>query len=111
MQILDFTEGVEGEEAAVAEAEAAEEEVCPTLSFLRAYKSPCSRPPLLTQSVLLPDLNKLYQKVIFRNNRLEALRMIDLSCTDHDMAQVVVAVPSCTSCTRSSCAHGACCAL
>ena len=87
MQILDFTEGVEGEEAAVAEAEAAEEEVCPTLSFLRAYKSPCSRPPLLTQSVLLA------------------------SCTDHDMAQVVVAVPSCTSCTRSSCAHGACCAL
>ena len=29
--------------------------------------------------VVVADLNKLYQKVIFRNNRLEALRMIDLS--------------------------------
>ena len=29
--------------------------------------------------VVVADLNKLYQKVIFRNNRLEALRMVDLS--------------------------------
>ena len=28
--------------------------------------------------VVVADLNKLYQKVIFRNNRLEALRMVDL---------------------------------
>ena len=81
MQILDFTEGVEGEEAAVAEAEAAEEEVCLRLLSLRAYKSPCSRSPPLTKSVLWA------------------------SCTGHDMAQSSVAVPGCTSC-----AHGACCA-
>lgn len=87
MQILDFTEGVEGEEAAVAEAEAAEEEVCLRLLLLRAYKSPCSRPLLLTQSVLLA------------------------SCTGHDMAHFSVAVPDCTSCTEASCAHSACCAL
>ena len=44
MQILDFTEGVEGEEAAVAEAEAAAaaEEVCLRLLFLGACMSPCS---------------------------------------------------------------------
>ncbi len=29
--------------------------------------------------VVVADLNKLYQKVLFRNNRLEALRMVDLN--------------------------------
>ena len=55
MQILDFTEGVEGEEAAVAEAEAetAAEEVCLKLLFLRAYKSSCLQPHVLTRSWLL----------------------------------------------------------
>ena len=50
MQVLDFTEGVEGEEAAVAEAEASGEEVCLRLTLLRAPCFPFSQPLLLMQS-------------------------------------------------------------